>query len=305
MTILHDHVEPGERVPWQSTTYREAMWQLLRGSGIAVAMLAFELFLADEIFFSALFGGFVIYMATTTVWRGPAEMFLTDRRFLVRTGTLRPHVTAVDRKDVERLEIYDGDETVVLHGRDGERLRTAIIGDAAELMEIADLPVTLWRSRWPERAFNLVASGLAIGLVILCAIGVAAAFALVIGVAGEPPSSGLRTAITLVVGSWWLFTAAYVGLLAISALFVTGIIAGLLRLALSTEELRCLRCGRHDPRWLGKDPRSPFYRVRLVRLVRSLRATFGRLAYGRVPDCSDIEPEHFGPGEHPEGRGEA
>lgn len=306
MTILHDHVEPGERVPWQSTTYREALRELLKDMGIIAAMLAFEMFIAGEVFFSMLFGGFVGYFAVTTAWRRPSEMFLTDRRFLVRSGIFRPHVAAFARKDLTGLEIYNGDGTVVLHAQDGEVIRTAIIGDAAELMAFANLPVTLWRNRNSSVALNLTV----LGIIVVPVCAILTMFAIGLGMVIALPQPPLKSAFLEFIRSVAPFenTVRY---LVVYGGSVIGVLLGLILMAvirrnfLTPEDLRALRCARHDPRWLGKDPRSPFYRVPLVRLVRALRAGFGRVVYGPYPECGDIEPERFGPGEPPDEKGDA
>ena len=301
MRILDEQVKPREKVPWQSPSFRDGAIAFVQAAGFFVALAIFEIFIEGWAVFSILGALWLAGYAIKLILSEPSEMFLTDHRLLFRKYLLRPRVTIIDRADITHVELFSGDDTIVLHGRDGEIHRTIMPGSAEELVRQLELPGVAWRSRVPPQVHNLTF----IGVILVPIAAIIGMFALLIGVvptmAQLPLKSGLRELIERI-ASWdgAVLVILSGGVLAFGMVVSLLLMVLVRRMILTADELRCLRCARHNPLWAGKDPRSPLCRSIIYRVVRALRLGFGRVFYGAFPDCSGAEPETFKPGELPE-----
>jgi hypothetical protein len=228
----------------------------------------------------------------------PAEAWITDQRILLLQGVLRPRVSTVDRKDVTRVELYVGDDTLVLRGSEGELYRAAILEAPDGLVEEIGLPVAVWRDTVESHLGNF--TYLAFIFVLFSVAIVMGALFISVVVYGD--KDAIRAAlqdISPVIAPWY-------GVLAVGAIGAAaplGTIVGLAcaallrRIMLTPDELASFRRAVRYPVWGGNDPQSPLHSRWMYRCYRAVRLALDRLLYGRPPDKGVIEPDIVAPGD--------
>ena len=294
---LDQLIEPGERVVWRTGSLREEFFEVVK-----VALFFVILGVASAYWFDKdlphYIVGFVVLIYFVRWARRPCEAWLTSGRILFQRGFLRPAITVFDRPDVVRLEIFENDDTLVLHGKDAELFRASMVDAPDGLVEELYLPITVWRDRVPSYLLDFTTSAVAL-VPLFALLSLVAAFVGAIAVwGGDPVRSAGRDLFEYAGPLGGLVTVA-----ALLAVLAFGTIAGvffmalLRRLWMTPHEMKNFRCAVRHPLWAGNDPRSPLYSNRLYRIYRFSRLTLDRAFYGSVPDCSAIEPELLQPGE--------
>ena len=294
---LDQLIEPGERVVWRTGSLREEFYVAVKFAiFLFVVSVASAYWLTEGL--PILFTAVVVLIYFVRWTRRPCEAWLTSGRILFQRGFLRPAITVFGRPDVVRLEIFENDDTLVLHGRDAELFRASLVDAPDGLAEELNLPITVWRDRVPPYLLGFTI--LAVVLVPLFGLlFLVAAFIGAIAILGVDPVSSAGRDLLEYGGP----LGGLVAVAAVLAVLAFGNIAGLFsiallrRLWLTTHEMKNLRCALRDPLWAGNDPRSPLYSNRLYRIYRLFRLTLDRAFYGSVPDCGAIEPELLQPGE--------
>lgn len=294
MPYLDDHIEPGERVIWQTGSLRGEALQNVGWGAVVAAIVAVAAIWFDEDF-PILILAFAAVVLFVRWARRPAETWLTDRRVLFQNGVLRPRVTAVDRSEIHRLEMFAEDDTLSLHGKDGELHRASLADKPDHLIDELGLPVTIWRDRVPPHLLNLTHLAFALAPVFGVLILIPA-FVVAIILTGREPLGVIMQWLDLLWPGFFV-VATFAILMALSTLVGESFMALLRRVLLTSTELTTFRRAVRYPIWAGNDPQSPLYRNWLYRFYRAVRLTLDRLLYGRPPECGTPEPDIIEPGD--------
>lgn len=280
MASLIKFIVPGETVVWHS----ERVWRPLSDSSLLLIP-------ADIILLPLI--AFTEAISSVIGRRVPPrrEALLTDRRLLFREGLLRPTVTALNRGDIATLEVFAGDDTVLVHGKDSILHRATMPGEAVRLAQAAGVTTALWRSRLPPQARDLLAMRSFFTLV-MGAVSVIIGFGAVL----FHPTL-INDALALLPASWEPSAQLALAGAAVGGLFLAGALAGYLSAwalahhAVGGEDLRALRCWKFHAAWQGRAKGNP------ATPGRALNALLDRVFWGPPPDCSAIEAEIVQPNE--------
>ena len=241
----------------------------------------------------------VLEMALSSVGRRvPAlrEAMLTDRRLLFRQALPSPAVTIIDRADITALEVFAGDDTVLVHGRDGILHRDTVPGNALHLARVAGATTALWRSRLPGGARHYLALRPLIAL-----FSSVVAIILFMGAILFYPAM-IDGAIARIPKSWLPENVGEQLAAVVAGCLVLGVLAGYLvgwvlaHKAMAVDELRALRCWKFHPLWQGLPPPSRL-RQALAAPGRAIRVALDRAFWGPAPNCDAIKPEIIQPDE--------
>lgn len=299
MKSLDDHIAPDEPVLWRSPTLRDwlvdqAKLMILPG---ALAVLPFLLSSNPVSIAGAVVCALVTLMLVAGILpRNPSETMLTGRQILFRSGLRNPKIIILERPDINRLEIFGGDGTLVLSGRHEELCRPVLLGEPLELARALDVPTTYWKPYEPTSwlwRLNLYLTM----LVVLAALGLTS------GLVFSLPESFWETIRTGISDLPFVFAlASALGIITVGAIpstLVVALLVGILkRWFYPRDELNRMRCYKFNPLWRGKDPASvPATGPRA--LLRTARLGFDRLINGPLPDCAGIEAEQYRPGAFP------
>lgn len=283
MSTLIDLLEPGESVVWRS----RRVWRPLSDSSLL--LIPVDIVLLPLVFLAGM-------VLSASGRRIPArqETMLTDRRLLFRAGLCPPVFSGFDRADIAALEVFAGDDTVVVHGRAGTLHRATVPGEAVNLAQAAGVTTALWRSRLPLQARTHLAMRSFFALIF----GVGALVLSLLAVVFHPTL--LDDAQAWIPNAWGEkeITAAGAGVALIA--FLSGGLAGYLfgsmlaHKSVGGEDLCALRCWKLHPLWQGRVPPGRF-QSSLARPGQAIRAALDRLFWGPLSDCAAIEAEIIAP----------
>lgn len=296
MAILDDHIEPGERLIWRTKALRrEALRSAVLCGGLVTAAAACAIWLDTDFPY---LGVVVLAVIMFAHWgRRPVEVWITARRILLLSGVWSPRISTINRADVVGAELYDCDDTLVLHGVDGELCRAAVLETPDQLLDELRLSVSFWRGRSESHLPNFTF------VAFLFAMFGAAFFAIAgfIGLFVAGWVDDLHAALTdiLPLAELWhraLAATAVVLAMAPGMFFGLAAAAVLRRIMLTADEMADFRRVVRFPERRGCDSRSPLYATGAYRLYRGVRLALDRLFYGRPPERGLIEPDVVAPG---------
>ncbi len=293
MSLLDDHIKPGERVVWRTEGLRRAALGAAGWAAMLGVFSAVTVFWLDDGFPVLIL--LLVAVVLFAQWGGrPAEACLTDRRVLFLRGVLRPEITAFDRSDVVRVELYDGDDTVILHGRGAPLYRAPVLEPPDPMLTELGHTIAFWGDRDEARRFGFTLLPLILTLLAPGILLTAAMFApLVFGV------DGLRALRELLPpGESWseVFVTTGIAMVILLGVFIgLAVMALLRRIWLTPEEMESFRRAVRFPAWTGHDPLSPLQATLPHRVYRALRLSLDRLLYGRPPEPPTVEPRMVEP----------
>lgn len=302
MAMLDQHIAPDEAVLWRTPDLRG--WALDNGktlawtAGIFIVVAFLPLgseFAGDVLIFPLMVLVLVLGYVARTLLRGPVEALLTARQLLFQRRIRRPEIKFLARRDIVRLEIFGGDDVLVLHGRHGELHRATLLGDALDLARKLDLRLILWTPYEPPKRTRRIEFALMV-LRLFATLGFTIALVLMLPDAYfEAIRANLAESAKPLAAGATILAAGASSWLAAGALF--GVAR---RLVLRREELNRLRRAKFSPLWRGRDPRA----ARKDSILARGRRIIDRALYGRFPDFADPEPEIFEPGAFPPPEGD-
>ena len=295
MPGLDDHIEPGERVIWRTQSLRgEAKRTAAWFAGLAAFATASAIWFDEG--FPYLIAAILAVIFFVHWGRRPAEAWITGRRVLFMRGVLRPRISTVDRSDVIRVELFDGDDTLVLHGANGELYRAPLLEAPDNLLDELGLSITFWRDRVESHLSNFTHLAVIFALLSMVLVIVAALVGMIAFGGPDSIRSALRD-VSPLAGAWYgaLSIAAVISVIPLGTFIGLAVISVMRRIALTQDEMTVFRRAVRYPVWAGYDPRSPLYTNWLYRSYRMARLVLDRVLYGRPPDRGTIEPDIVAP----------
>ncbi len=249
-------------------------------------------------------GGKVLGVLAALLW-GRRTVAVTGQRVVAATGGIVARTDTVYREAIRSASLYEGDDTLVLHGREQELLRLPRMETetAAEFLALLDVPTAVWRKRDLSGPVRAIRKRVLAGTLIFWAVLGGAAVALIgprdIGLAAVSGFAELSALVTLpgaVVLALIGGGAALFALAVAQAMLHDYAAVALARYRAPPEVLRELICAAGDPLWRGW-PRDPEKAAKVSDIFESLDGWARYLGAAPVapiplePECRDFSTE--------------
>ncbi len=194
----------------------------------------------------------------------------------------------VPRSAIASASVFEGDDTVVLHGSSGDLAELSDLSESRDMAFALDVPVSLWVSRTaPRHGRRLSRSMVYVGGACTMYVSVSMA----ISVAAHLGAHGLSDLRAIVAR-----IAIYLGILGFGVLLHLAE-HWLQARSMTAEQRRESACWLLDPRYRGRHPHPTGKRRWWARLMTSARKRLYRRIYGGpYPSSKDLKPFEFAPG---------
>lgn len=312
MLSLRDAIPPSETVLWRWPAPWKAAdalgWFAFYAVGGAAGWAAWAGVIEDKFWSGAAWtlatpaaasaAGKAFSLLGALLW-GRRAVAVTGQRIVVATGRIQSRTQTVYREAIHGASLYEGDETLILQGRDAELLRLERMGKdrAAELLALLDVPTAVWGKRKPSQPVRAIRSKALAGTLTfwaaLAGVGVAVAGPGTIAdmaVSGFHYLSGSITFPGAVVAALAGGGAALFALAVAQLMMHDYLAVAIARHRGPPEVLRELISAAGDPLWRGW-PREPAKAAKVSDIMESLNgwAKFlGALPVEPIP----LEPEY-------------